>query len=209
MTTVKTYVLTQDLQEQEALEALEQILTEQRSRWLALIMRHEQNKALAEELLSSATLKLMVRAQSGFEEGLNLSAYVHTTIMNVLRTHAMHEIERRADGPQYQHEMSSVSDEDTDPLDNVEDGCSYARPEQATARREAITLLDRALSKIEVKQPQAVKVWRMYCLEEQPAEDIAQQTGLTPGAVSKQVFNVNQALRKSPDARHAFEALAA
>lgn len=204
----KPNIVEQDLSCDDAVTAVYGVLDSQRKRWLALILRHEQNSDLAEELLSTATLKLMVRAQSGFEAGTNLDAYVHTTVMNVVRSHATEEIERRQAGECYAHEMSSAdAEDDLDPLEATADANLSDKPEQHVNRTQVLRLLDGALQSVAKKQPQAVETWRLYCLEELSCEDVALRQGLTAAAVSKQVFNVNQALRKSPRAQAAFEAV--
>lgn len=205
----KTHIVQADLNDEQAVDAVYEVLSSQRKRWLALIARHEQDTEAAEELLAAATLKLVVRAQSGFEAGTNLEAYVHTTVMNVVRSHASEEIERRQGGELFAYEMAQAGEDDSlDPLDNTEDSYCADKPEEATARREAMGLLSDALEGVAIKHPQAVQTWRLYCLDELSSEDVAAQQGITLAAVSKQVFNVNQALRKSPKARAAFAAVA-
>lgn len=201
--------LPQALNGDDAVDAVNDVIQQQRKRWLGLIARHEQNKDMVEELLSAATLKLLVRAQSGFEQGTNLQAYVHTTVMNVLRTHASSEIARRTDGEVYDHEMFSEESEDsaTGMLEQMEDEDVRGRPEDHAARHQLARLLEEALEAVAQRQPQAVDTWRMFCLQELSCEEVASVQGITAAAVSKQVFNVNQALRKNPKAQEAFASL--
>ena len=182
------------------------LLRGQRSRWLRLIAQYEKNEALAEELLSVVTLRLVQRASSGeLVIQTDPEAYVRMTIESVCCSHVAREIHRKSLGLYYWHEQSGGADSE----EAFEPDAASAEPTPAhvLALRQSMALLEEALQVVEKRQPRNVGLWREVTLEGKGAQEVARAHRIDASVVHKAVYAVNKALQKTPQAQAARECL--